>query len=86
MGIWGKLFGRRPRRPDPGRLIQTLQAFIAADTWAESRRIVEQHPELLTDETDALLGQLVDAARAQGDENAVRIFDQRRALLRMSSK
>ena len=61
MGILGKLFGRRPRRPDPKRLLQTIQAFIAADTWAESRRILEQHPELLTDEADALLGQLLES-------------------------
>lgn len=59
-----------------------VQEFISADTWAESQRIVEQHPELLSDRTDTLLGQLADAAHTQGDENAVRILAEHRALLR----
>jgi len=63
-------------------LAQTLQDFIQADTWDESRRILEAHPELLTDEADALLGQLVQAAQAQGDEDARRILEEHRALLR----
>ena len=63
-------------------LLQTLQNFIQADTWDDSRRIVEAHPELLSDEADALLGQLVQAAQAQGDEDARRILEEHRALLR----
>jgi len=63
-------------------LIEVLQAFLTADTWAESRRIVEAHPELLTDAADALLGRMVDAAREKGDERAVRLFEEHRALLR----
>ena len=82
MGFLDRLFGRRPRRPDPRQLLETIFAFIQAETWAESRRIVEAHPELLSDEADGLLGQLADAARAQGDENARRVFDEHRALLR----
>ena len=73
------------RDTDAGRqlaLAQTLQEFIQARTWDDSRRIVEAHPELLTDEADALLGQLVQAAQAQGDENARRLFGEHRALLR----
>ena len=82
MGFLNKLFGRRRPAPTPEALPQTILTFIQAETWDESRHILDAHPELLSDETDDLLGQLVDAARAQGDENAVRIFDQRRALLR----
>jgi tetratricopeptide (TPR) repeat protein len=63
-------------------LAQTLQDFIQAETWDESRRILEAHPELLTDEADALLGQLVQAAQAQGDEDARHILEEHRALLR----
>jgi len=63
-------------------LVQTLQEFIQARTWAESRRILEAHPELLGDEADALLGQLVQGAQAQGDEDARRVLEQHRALLR----
>jgi N-acetylglucosamine kinase-like BadF-type ATPase len=63
-------------------LTQTLEEFIRARTWDESRRILEAHPELLTDEADAMLGRLIDAAQAQGDEAAIRIFERHRALLR----
>ena len=67
---------------DPRKLLETLQAFINADTWAESRRILDDHPELLSDEADALLAHLVEAARAQGDERARRVLEQHRDLLR----
>jgi CHAT domain-containing protein/tetratricopeptide (TPR) repeat protein len=63
-------------------LLNTLQAFIQADTWPASRQVVEAHPELLSDETDALLGQLIGGAQDQGDENAVRVLGEHRALLR----
>jgi len=63
-------------------LVQTLFAFIQAETWEESRRILEAHPELLTDEADAVLGRLIDTAQAQGDETALRIFERHRTLLR----
>ncbi len=63
-------------------LLPLLQSFINARTWAESRRIVEQHPELLGDDADALLGGLLDTARGQGDEDAARVLEEHRALLR----
>ncbi len=63
-------------------LALTIQQFIQAQTWDESQRIVGQHPELLSEEAGALLGQLIEAAQAQGDENAVRIFAEHRDLLR----
>ena len=63
-------------------LLQTIQEFIRAESWAESQRILEQHPELLSDQADALLGQLLDAARAQNDEGAERILGEHRTLLR----
>ncbi len=79
----------RQRREEAARraagaapLLQTLQEFIQASTWTESQRIVEQHPELLGDEADTLLGQLVEAARGQGDEDAARVLEEHRALLR----
>ena len=63
-------------------LLQAVWAFLEAGTWAESRRVVEQHAELLDGEADALLGQLVQAAGAQGDERARRLFEEHHALLR----
>jgi succinate dehydrogenase flavin-adding protein (antitoxin of CptAB toxin-antitoxin module) len=67
---------------DPEQLKQTIFALIQAETWEESRRILEAHPELLTDEADAVLGRFIDTAQAQGDEAALRIFERHRALLR----
>jgi hypothetical protein len=63
-------------------LTRTLKEFIGARIWGESRRILEAHPELLTDEADALLGQWIAAAQAQGDEKARRILEEHRVLLR----
>lgn len=58
-----------------------IQAFIQAETWAASRRIIEAHPELLSDEADQLLGQLVTLARQQGDTQAESAFSEHRQLL-----
>jgi hypothetical protein len=61
------------------QLLPTLQAFLDADNWADSRRVLEQHPELLGDEADALLGQMI---AAQDDEDAIAYLEQHRELLR----
>jgi len=60
-------------------LLSLIQAFINARTWNESRRIVEQNPALLTGDTDARLGELIEA---QDNGNAVRVLEEHRALLR----
>jgi hypothetical protein len=70
-----------PSVPEPEQLLETISAFIQAKTWDEKRRIVEQHPELLTDEADALLGQLITAAQEQGNENTRQLVEQHRTLL-----
>ena len=79
---YAKLEEKVKQASEAAPLAQTLFAFVSADTWAESRRIVEAHPELLTDDADSLLEQLIESARAQNDANAVRIFEEHRALLR----
>lgn len=63
-------------------LLQAVQELIVARTWDESRRVVEEHPELLDDEADDLLGRLLEAARSRGDESGERVFEEHRALLR----
>ena len=59
-------------------LLHTIITFIEAETWQESQRLVEQHPELLHTETDLLLQQL---ARAQDDEEMKYQVEEHRALL-----
>ena len=71
MGFFKRLF-----RKDP------LRAFLEAETWTESQEVVEQHPELLTKGIDAFLAGSVSGARERGDVNAVRIYEEHRALLR----
>ena len=63
-------------------LLQALQEFIAAPTWAASQAVVEAHPELLGDASDALLERLLAGAQAQGDERAVQVLGEHRDLLR----
>jgi hypothetical protein len=67
--------------PDSVQLFDAIQAFIQANTWAASQRIIEAHPELLSDEADQLLGQLVAIARQQGDAQAEGAFTEHRQLL-----
>lgn len=62
-------------------LLLTIQQFIQAEIWDASQRIVEQHPELLSDETETALGRLIEAAQTEGDEKAMRIFAEHRDLL-----
>jgi len=54
-------FFNRQRQLDPQELLNTVLAFIQAENWPDSRRVVEQHPELLTGEADGLLAQLAGA-------------------------
>ena len=66
---------------DAVQLFDVIQAFIQADTWAASQRIIEAHPELLSNEADRLLGQLVAVARQQGDTQAEDTFSEYCQLL-----
>lgn len=68
--------------PSTQIIIAALEELLSAATRDDTRRILEQHPELLTDQSEAVLTQATDTARAQGDENAVRIFTRQRNLLR----
>jgi len=63
-------------------LIQTIFRFMNANTWTDSLRVVQDHPTLLSDEADDLMGQLLEQVRAQGDDNSTRILVEHRDLLR----
>jgi hypothetical protein len=66
---------------DSVALFDIIRAFMQADTWAVSQRIIEAHPELLSEEADQLLGQLVAIARQQDDAQAEGAFSEHRQLL-----
>ncbi|MGH8929192.1 MAG: hypothetical protein ACRDZO_00770 [Egibacteraceae bacterium] len=72
-------FGGKRNRVDYGQLLAVVTEFITAPTWLESRRILEAHPELLSQAADALLAQL---AQAQDDERAAVVEDHRALLQR----
>ncbi|MBE7533681.1 MAG: tetratricopeptide repeat protein [Ardenticatenaceae bacterium] len=63
-------------------LLAAIQQFIQADTWMESYRFVQAHPELLADESLTLLETLVNGAQQAGDDNARRVIAEHLALLR----
>ena len=65
---------------NPERLISLLQAFVSAPSWAETRCVVEENPELLSEESDWLLARLLETYR--DDSRAVRVLTEHRDLLR----
>jgi tetratricopeptide (TPR) repeat protein len=67
--------------PSPEQISEAVLAFINADTWTESQRIVEaQQALLLTDDADQYFDVLLQ--QYAGDENATRTLTQHRTLLR----
>ncbi|MEA2672470.1 MAG: hypothetical protein QOG45_2690, partial [Chloroflexota bacterium] len=74
----------RPERdPDPDELtvLAAVHAFISADTWPASRRIVDDHPELLGDPADRVLTRLEREARAEGQPGFADLLRTHRRLL-----
>lgn len=60
-------------------LKQILESFITSESVEESRRIVEQHPEVVGAAAEALLEKM---AQAQESIEARRVFNEHRKLLR----
>ncbi|MFC6084125.1 CHAT domain-containing protein [Sphaerisporangium aureirubrum] len=67
---------------DPIAVGAALERFFDAETWEESRRIAEEHPELLTEQVDTFLGALILAAGQQGDAGREAHLSRHRELLR----
>lgn len=63
---------------DSKQLERTLLSFVNARTRDQAQRIVEQHPELLRKDTQALLEQLEDA---QEHAETIKLLRQRRKML-----
>ncbi len=64
----------------PTSLQDAINRFLAAETWDESQRIVEAHPELLGDEADERFA--LALAEYAGDPDAVQMLTTHRDLLR----
>jgi tetratricopeptide (TPR) repeat protein len=67
-------------------LIAIIRAFVNAESWDESREILDRHPELLTSEADVALAEFVRNAEEAGDTDAAHAFRIHRALLRRCDK
>lgn len=63
-------------------LANALNEFLQAPSWHASRRILEDNPDLLSDEADALLVRLSTALRHRGNEGDASIVEDHRTLLR----
>ena len=49
---------------DPQAMRMALRACITAPIWADARRVLERHPELLSDGADTLLMSSVSVREA----------------------
>ncbi|MGH3693056.1 MAG: CHAT domain-containing protein [Pseudonocardiaceae bacterium] len=75
--------GSGSSRMDPEQLaiLPIMFEFVRANSWAASRQVIEEHPELLSDAADQLCLRLIQAAELQNDQAATRSFTQHRRLL-----
>ncbi|MDX6380977.1 MAG: hypothetical protein QOI57_2001 [Rubrobacteraceae bacterium] len=66
--------------PSQDRIIEAVQAFVTADTWAGSKQIVEANRDvLLTDAANEVFADLLE--QYKDNENATRILEEHHALL-----
>ena len=79
-----RFFGKKraPAAPEGIQMQTSISAFLEAKTGEEAQRIVEQHPELLSDDFDDKLGQMLTEARIQDNAQAAHVFEELLALLR----
>ena len=79
----------RPEREaaiDLADLAALVERFVGARTPADGRRILEQHPELLGEQANLVLNSVIQGAGAEGNADALRALQQRRALLQRCQK
>lgn len=76
-------FGRR-KASSRKQLLQILQAFYEADTWAGSRIVIEENPELLSDQAETLLAREISAARGRDEGDLARYLEKHLDILRQA--
>lgn len=65
----------------PDAIVIALEELIAADTAVEAAAVVDRHPVLTTPDADAVIEQLIGAARAQAEHDIARALIEARVLL-----
>lgn len=63
-------------------LAQLFDAFIRAATPSDGRRILEQHPELLSDDVWWMTDRILESGREAGDAELVYVVHERRRVLK----
>ena len=59
-----------------------LGAFIQTTSMEKALLVLQQHPELLTDQADLFFSSIIQSARQQGEENTAQALDERRNFIR----
>ncbi len=70
--------------PEFERFVAAVVDFANAEDWSEARRVLEEHPELLTPDADLALEYLIEMTQTQGQREAARILSLHRDLLRLA--
>jgi tetratricopeptide (TPR) repeat protein len=70
-----------PVSAEQNALAETLEQFLKATTWEASQRILEEHPELLTDAADLLLAESIDTHHQAQDADTEGVLIEHRELL-----
>lgn len=66
------------------RVAEALEKFVNAEDYDESRRVVEQNPELLSDEAQDLLNESIEDYRDAGRDQIAGYLEEHRRLLQRS--
>ncbi len=67
-------------------VVEVVDRFVETETWPEARRLVEAHPELLSDEADEVLTEMIAFAMESGDREGRSVLREHRSVLRRSRK
>jgi len=78
VGIFNRLFGKKERISGESPILPALTALLQTQSAMEGQRLLKQHPELLSAEADALLGELIK----ESDKDQVESLTALRAFLR----
>ncbi|MFP3896603.1 MAG: CpXC domain-containing protein [Anaerolineales bacterium] len=75
---------RETREKETGveEMVAAIQEFVQAQNWAEARDVLEDHPELLGNRGDRVMGAFIEAARNLGSDKTEAVLQEHRDLLR----
>jgi hypothetical protein len=65
------------------KLMEIIAAFTAAPNWAESRQLLDAHPELLTPQADKVFEAMLEFGSGEGQAQIIEQLTTHRDLLRL---